>query len=86
MQKYFRIKRIRKFKSEITAFILFIFKKNNKLRLYVNYKALNQITVKNRYLLFLILKVINKLKFIKIFSKLNFYNAYYYIRIRKSDK
>ena len=65
---------------------MFIFKKNNKLRLYMNYKKLNAIIIKNRYLLFLIIKTLNRLYDVKIFMKLNLKNIYYKIRIKKGDK
>ena len=41
--------------------------------------------IKNRYLLFLINKILNRLNNIKIFIKLNL-KKNYYIRIRKNDK
>ena len=66
--------------------ILFVFKKNKGLRLYVNYRGLNKITVKNRYPLSLINKILNRLYKIKLFIKLNFKDTYYYIRIKLSDK
>jgi hypothetical protein len=34
--------------------MLFVLKKNGKLRIYVNYRKLNDITIKNRYILPLI--------------------------------
>ena len=42
---------IQKIKMTIGFFILFILKKDKKLKLYINYKKLNAITVKNKYLL-----------------------------------
>ena len=65
---------------------MFIFKKNNELRLYVNYKKLNAIIIKNRYSLFLITKTLNYLCDVKIFIKLNLKNIYYKIRIKKKKK
>ena len=59
--------------------ILFIFKKNDELRLYINYKKLNAIIIKNRHLLFLIIKTLNRLYDVKIFIKLNLKNVYYKI-------
>ena len=44
------------------------------------------ITIKNRYLLFLIIKTLNRLCDIKVFIKLNFKNIYYKIRIRVNNK
>ena len=66
--------------------ILFIFKKNDELRLYINYKKLNTMIIKNRHLLFLIMKTLNRLYDIKVFTKLNLKNVYYKIRIKKNDK
>ena len=65
---------------------MFIFKKNNELRLYINYKKLNTIIIKNRYLLFLIMKRLNRLCDVKVFTKLNLKNIYYKIRIKKDNK
>ena len=42
---------IKKEKTTIEFLILFVLKKNEKLRLYINYKKLNTITIKNKYLL-----------------------------------
>jgi len=65
--------------------VLFIFKINKRFRLYVNYKNLNIITIKNRYLLLLI-KKINRVTKAKIFIKFNIKIIYYRIRIRENDK
>ena len=40
--------------------IFFVFKKKGKLRLCVNYKELNNITVKNRYILFKINELLDR--------------------------
>ena len=39
--------------------ILFVPKKNGTLRLYVNYRGLNNVTVKNRYPLSLIAEILD---------------------------
>jgi hypothetical protein len=54
----------------------FVKKSNDKLRLCVNYRELNEITIKNRYLLFLINETLNKLFEAKIFSKLNVWDIF----------
>ena len=66
--------------------ILFIFKKDDELRLYINYKKLNAMIIKNRYLLFLIIKTLNRLCGVKTFIKLNLKNVYYKIRIKKNNE
>ncbi|KAF2180442.1 hypothetical protein K469DRAFT_592808, partial [Zopfia rhizophila CBS 207.26] len=49
--------------------------------LYVNYKGLNKITKKNYFTLLLISKILNYLVDLIKFTKLDFKNIYYYIRI-----
>ena len=56
-----------------------MFKKNNELRLCVNYKKLNAMIIKNRYSLFLIMEMLNRLCDVKVFMKLNLKNTYYKI-------
>jgi hypothetical protein len=80
------ISKIRYFKADAGAPVLFILKKDNKLRLYVNYKSLNRVTIKNRYPFPLILKIIDQLKASKVFSKLDLRDTYYRIRIKKGDE
>ena len=42
--------------------------------------------VKNRYLLSLIIEILNRLYGVKIFSKLNLKDTYYRLRIREGDE
>ncbi len=48
-------------KSPIAAFILFVLKKDGILRLYIDYKGLNAMTIKNRYPLSLINEIIDRI-------------------------
>ena len=66
--------------------ILFIFKKDEELYLYVNYKNLNAVIVKNRYSLSLIMKTLNRLNDFKRFIKSDFKNVYYRICIKRNNK
>ena len=61
-------------------------KKNNKLHFCVNYRDLNTIIIKNRYLFSLIFETLNRLCESKIFIKLNFKNVYYRFRIKVDDE
>ena len=61
-------------------------KKNNELRLYIDYRDLNAIIIKNRHLLSLIFETLNRLCELKIFIKLNFKNVYYRFRIKINDE
>ena len=66
--------------------MLFSFKKNERLKLYINYKRLNKIIIKNYYFLLLINKMLNWLVKIKIYLKINFYNIYHRIKIQENNK
>jgi len=66
--------------------ILFVFKKNSTLRLCIDYRELNSITIKNKYLLFFIKKILNRLIDIYYFIKFDFKNIYYRICIQKKNK
>jgi Reverse transcriptase (RNA-dependent DNA polymerase) len=65
---------------------MFVPKKDGTLRLYVDYWALNRITVKNRYPLSLIGELIDRLLGAKIFTKLDLKDAYHRIRIKAGDE
>jgi len=56
------------------------------MRLYIDYRRLNKITIKNQYPLPLVGELFNRLNYAKIFTKLDLYNAYYRIYIKKGDK
>jgi hypothetical protein len=66
--------------------ILFILKKNGSLRLYINYKGFNKITIKNRYSFSLIKKILDRLNGAPVYTKLDLKKAYYRIRIKKEDE
>ena len=63
--------RIRLSKSPMAYPVFFIKKKDGTLRLVQDYQALNAMTVKNKYPLPLISKLINKLRGANYFTKLD---------------
>ena len=63
--------RIRESKSPARAPILFVLKTDGGLRLYVDYRGLNKVSVKNRYPLPLISEILDRLTSAKVFSKIN---------------
>ena len=77
---------IRKLVSPTRAPILFVSKANRELRLCVDYRGLNKITVKNRYSLPLISKILDRLSGAEYFSKLDIKEVYYQVRIREGDE
>ena len=56
--------------------IFFVKKKSGELRPVVDYRALNAITIKNRYPLPLIAEILDRLREAKVFSKLDLRGAY----------
>jgi hypothetical protein len=72
--------------SPAGAPVLFVPKKDGTLRMCVDYRSLNKITIKNRYPLPLIGDLLDRLAGARYFSKLDIRDAYHRIRIRKSDR
>lgn len=78
--------RIRPSKSPAGAPILFVPKKDGSLRLCVDYRGLNKVTIKNRYPLPLISELLDRVTGAKWFTKLDIKDAYHRIRIKKGDE
>jgi hypothetical protein len=77
---------IREFTSLARYLILFVPKSDGKLRLCVDYRRFNEITVKNRYTLPLIHEMQDRIKGAKWFTKLDLRDGYYRIRIKEGDE
>jgi hypothetical protein len=73
-------------RSPAGAPILFAPKKDGSLRLCVDYRGLNALTIKNRYPLPLIGETIDRLAGAKVFTHLDLRDAYHRIRIRRGDE
>ena len=73
-------------KSPTEAPIFFDRKPDKSLHLCMDYWGLNNITIKNQYLLLLISKLLDWLGQAKRFTQLNLTNAYYCMRIREDDE
>lgn len=77
---------IRRSTSPAGAPILFVPKKGGTLRLCVDYRALNQITRKDRAPLPLISEILDRLQGARVYTKLDLKDAYHRIRIREGDE
>ena len=77
---------IRHSKSPAGAPILFVKKKDGSLRLCVDYRGLNSVTVRNRYPLPLIPQLLDQLNSAKIFTKIDLRGAYNLVRIKPGDE
>jgi hypothetical protein len=64
---------------------LFVKKKDNSLRLCVDYRPLNAVTIKNKYPLPHIDILFDQLAGAKVSSKIDLHSGYHQIRIRSSD-
>lgn len=72
--------------SPAAAPILFVKKKDGSLRLCVDYRGLNRVTIKNRCPLPLIHELLDRLRSARFFSKIDLRNAYHQIRIKEGDE
>lgn len=77
---------IQKSESAAGAPILFVPKKDGTLRLCVDYRGLNKVTIKNRYPLPLITEILDRLSGAKYFTKLDLRDAYHRIPIKEQDR
>lgn len=77
---------IRRSESPAGAPILFVPKKDGSLRLCVDYRGLNDVTIKNRHPLPLISETLDRLSGAKMYSKLDLKDAYHRIPIREGDE
>lgn len=77
---------IRESKSPAGAPVLFAPKADGSLRLCVDYRGLNSLTIKNRYPLPLIDEMLDRLQGARFFTKLDLRDAYHRIRIREGDE
>ena len=77
---------IRPSKSPSGTPIPFVQKKDSSLRLCIDYRGLNNLTIKNSYPLPLIGELLDCLGRAKCFTQLDLTKAYHRMRIRKGDK
>jgi len=65
--------------------VLFVKKKDGSLRLYVNYRELNRVTMENKYPLPLIKDLFDQLAGTAVFCKINLSSGYHQLKIKKED-
>ena len=72
--------------SLYATFVLIIKKLDNDLRIYVDYRALNALIIRNRNILLLIKNTLTKLYIIKYYIKFDIIVVFNEIRIKKENK
>jgi hypothetical protein len=77
---------IRPSKSPAGAPIFFVKKKSGELRPVIDYRQLNEVTIRNRYPLPLIHDLLTRFNSSKIFSKIDLRSAYNLVRVRQGDE
>ena len=65
--------------------MLFVKKKDGSLRLCIDYRQLNKVTIKNRYPLPRIDDLFDQIKGAKVFSKIDLKSGYHQLRIHDED-
>ncbi|GJY44066.1 putative reverse transcriptase domain-containing protein, partial [Tanacetum coccineum] len=76
---------IRPSTSPWVAHVLFVKKKDGSFRMCIDYRELNKLTVKNRYLLPKINDLFDQLQGLSVYSKINLRSGYHQLRVRDKD-
>ena len=86
IQRQLRMGYIRPSKSSQMVLVFFVGKKDGKKRMVQDYRYLNEWTIKNNYLLSLILDVLENIGTKKLFTKMDLRWGYNNVRIKEGDE
>jgi len=86
IQQELKLGRIRDSESEMAAPVFFIKKKDGSLRFVQDYRALNAVTIKNKYLIPLSSELVDQLREARYFMHLDLRNGYNNIRIKEGHE
>jgi len=86
LEENLRTRQIRPSKSPMAAPVFFIKKKDGSLRLVQDYRALNAVTIKNRYPLPLIFELVSQLRGARYFTKMDVRWGFNNVHIKPGDE
>jgi len=86
LEENLRTRRIRSSKLPMAAPVFFIKKKDGSLQFVQDYRALNSMTVKNKYPLLLISELVSQLRGAQYFTKLDVCWGFNNVRIKPGDE
>ena len=64
---------------------MFVKKNDGSMRMYIDYRELNKVTIKTKYPLLRIDDLFDQLRGATVFSKINLRSGYYQLKVRESD-
>jgi hypothetical protein len=67
------------------ASVLFVKKKDRSMRMCIDYRELNKVTIKNRYPLPRIDDLLDQLQGARVFSKVDLSSSYHQVRVKEED-
>ena len=73
-------------KAPYGAPMLFQKKKDNSLRMCVNYRALNKVTIKNKYPILFTTELLDRLSKVEYFTKLDLESEYWKVSVAEGDE
>ena len=82
LEEQFRKGFIRPSASPWGSPVLFVAKKDDTIRLCIDHRSLNEVTIKNKYPLPKIEDLFDQLNGAKVFSKIDLRSGYYQLKIR----
>ena len=65
--------------------MLFVRKKNGSIRMCIDYRKLNKVTIKNKYCLLRMDDLFDQLQGAKCFSKIDLRSGYHQVRVKEKD-
>jgi hypothetical protein len=86
LNKALATRKINKSNSHAAAPILFVPKSDGKVRICVDYRGMNNVTINDKYPLPLMRKLLDRLETAKVFTKIDLKDSFNLLRIAKGDE